>query len=77
MDPQLGENKQENKNPSTKQHTHTQPRKPRAPHAHHPPGDLGPGHSLDLSLYPLLQASWAYRTLSQTGRRDPVVLEKV
>jgi hypothetical protein len=44
-----------------KKHTHIQPWKPRALHAHHHPGDLGPGPSLDLSLYPLLQAPWAYK----------------
>jgi hypothetical protein len=34
--------------------------------------DLGPAPSLDLSLYPLLQAPWTYRTLLWTGRSPPV-----
>jgi hypothetical protein len=36
-----------------------------------PRRDLGPGPSLDLSFYPLLQAPWAYRTLPPTGCKAP------
>jgi hypothetical protein len=67
-DPREGERHKEKTIDNTHNNNHESQR---APHAYHPSKDLGPYPSLDLSLYSLLQVHWAYRILTQIGRRDP------